>query len=226
MTIAAAGAPSWTDILTAIGTVGAVVVAVGITVCTEWRSGKRVKEERARSDRAIEGERAHGRVQLEEERRLTRERDQLAEAYAVQVASGEQAVGHGGPVATGEGVEAEVKRLAVMVVNHGSFTITGVEAQLCLSGKSMQQYHSYQRVTGFEEIPSLVTAGFFVSPERAVSKVLTPFDGGIRFETADIHKRHLSGPYPVVRWTDHWGTRWEHKGGVVQPVSDDQPWEP
>lgn len=36
----------------------------------------------------------------------------------------------------------------------------------------------------------------------------------------------LAAPYPVVRWTDQWGTRWEHKRGVVRRVSDTEPWEP
>lgn len=204
MTIVAAGGPSWTDILTAIGTVGAVIVAVGIALLGEWRSGKRIKEER----------------------RLTREREQLAEAYAVQVATGEQAVGRGGPVARGEGVQAEVKRLAVTVVNRGSFTITGVDAQLCLGGNSMQPYHRHTRVTGFEQVPDILRAGFYPSPERPLRGVLTPFDTGIRFETDQIHEDHLVMPYPVVRWMDHWGTFWESKRGVVRQVSDGQPWEP
>ena len=66
---AAGGALSWTDILTAIGMVGAVLVAVGIALWTDFQSGRRIKEERA-----------HGRAQLEEERRLIREREQYAEA--------------------------------------------------------------------------------------------------------------------------------------------------
>lgn len=215
MTIAAAGGPSWTDILTAIGTVGAVIVAVGIALWGERRSGKRIADERT-----------HSRTQLEEERRIVREREQLAQAYAVQVTSGEQAVGRGGPVARGEGVQAEVKRLAVIVLNHGSFTITRVDAQLCLGGNSMQPYHSSRRFGVSDEIPPDVVGSFSTFPGRAMSGVLTPFDRGIRFETDDIHERHLVMPYPVVRWMDHWGTTWEHKRGVVRQVSESAPWEP
>ena len=35
--VAAPGGPGWTDILTAIGTVGAVIAAVGIALWTQWR---------------------------------------------------------------------------------------------------------------------------------------------------------------------------------------------
>ena len=52
---AASGGPGWTDILTAIGTVGAVIAAVGIALWTEWRSGGRLKAEHERSDRLLEG---------------------------------------------------------------------------------------------------------------------------------------------------------------------------
>ena len=32
--------------------------------------------------------------------------------------------------------------------------------------------------------------------------------------------------YALARWTDHWGTRWEHKRGVVRIIRDDEMWEP
>ena len=39
----AAGEPGIIDILTAIGTVGAVLAAVGIALWTDWRVGERMK---------------------------------------------------------------------------------------------------------------------------------------------------------------------------------------
>jgi hypothetical protein len=71
--------------MTAFGTVGAVIAAVGIALWTEWRSGRRLKDERARSDRQLAEERAHSRAQIEEERQIALEREQAAEAHAVQV---------------------------------------------------------------------------------------------------------------------------------------------
>jgi hypothetical protein len=87
---AAAGGPSWTDVLTAVGTVGSVIAAVFIALWTERRSGKRINAEHARADQLLAQERAHGRAQLEEERRLAREREQEPEAYAVQIVLGER----------------------------------------------------------------------------------------------------------------------------------------
>jgi hypothetical protein len=48
----------------------------------------------------------------------------------------------------------------------------------------------------------------------------------MRFESSDTGVQHLSGPYFVVRWTDRWGTNWEHKKGVVESVTENQPWTP
>ena len=61
--------------------------------------------------------------------------------------------------------------------------------------------------------------------EQPLSRVLTPFDEGIRFQTGDIHTRSLINAYAVVRWTDQWGTRWEHKRGIVRRITDAAPWE-
>jgi hypothetical protein len=52
---------NWTDIMTAIGTVGAVIVALGIALYTDWRAGKRIKAEHNRSDRLLREERQRGR---------------------------------------------------------------------------------------------------------------------------------------------------------------------
>lgn len=153
------------------------------------------------------------------------EREQFAEVYAVQVAFGERDPGKGPPDVQGRTAPSEARQLAVMVVNRGSFTITRVEAQFCL-GSSIIQHDGYQRVTGFEQVPEVLRSGYYASREQAVRGVLTPFDVGIRFETDEIHLRYLSGPFPIVRWTDRWGTRWEHKRGVVRQIGDDAPWEP
>jgi ADP-ribosylglycohydrolase len=81
----AADFPSWTEVVTAIGTVGVAVAAVGIALWTEWRSGKRLEAEHQRSDRMLKEERARSKEEIDEERRGAREREQLAQAYAVQV---------------------------------------------------------------------------------------------------------------------------------------------
>lgn len=226
---AASAGPGWTDILTAIGTVGAVIVAVGIALWTEYRSDKRIKEERARSDRmlaeqreqekaAVEDERAHGRAQLEEERRIARERLQLDDAYRVQVVLAQRSGDSSG----------ETMRLAAMVVNRGSYTITRIEAQFASGtspGNSITPHHSYERLSSVVTLPTELRGGWAAAAERPLSGVLTPLDLGILFMTDQIHRNHLGSPYPIVRWTDHWGTRWEHKRGTVRRVGETDPWE-
>jgi len=120
-----AGGPGWTDILTAIGTVGAVMAAVGIALWTEWRSDKRIRAEHNRSDRLLREERERAAAAIEEERRLAQEREQLAQAYAVQVVEGYRAAG---PLQESGGRSLTETQSGVFLVNHGSFTITDVRA--------------------------------------------------------------------------------------------------
>jgi hypothetical protein len=221
----AADGPNWTDILTAIGTVGAVVVAVGIALWTERRSDRRIREERQRGAAAVEDERAHGKAQLEEERRLARERDQLEQAYAVQVVLAQRPAEGMPYTMPGGELRAELKQMAAMVVNRGLFSVTDVDAQFAF-GADMLPHSGYRRVAGFESVSKLLRGGYWEASESDAPIVLTPFDAGIRFETNSVIERKLPSMYPVVRWRDRWGTRWEHKRGVVRQVVDGDPWEP
>ena len=54
--------------------------------------------------------------------------------------------------------------------------------------------------------------------------VLSPWDRGVVFESDLVHERFQENPYPLVRWTDRWGPRWERKRGEVRRVRDDEPW--
>lgn len=216
--------PDWTARWTAFGTVGAAVMAalavgaaVAIALVSERRADARVAAERAHSDERLRGERERGDARLAEERRVAREREQLGEAYSVQVVTGEAATG-----------EPDVTTVAVFIVNRGRYTITQVEAQFCLGGGTMITHHAQRREPG----PlAVLPAGLRLNwgtPERdtAMMNVLTPWDEGMRFASDGIHARHLASWYPVVRWTDRWGTRWEHKRGEVRPVKPGAAWRP
>jgi hypothetical protein len=222
--VLAAGGPSWTDILTAIGTVGAVLAAVSIALWTERRSGKRLKAEQDRSDRLLAEEREHSRAQIADERRVALNREQLTEAYQVQVVLGEHSIG-GKPNQFGD-LDGSVKQLAVMVVNHGSFTITRVEAQFCYDGVKLGFPQRSKRLTGFGHVSERLREGWSPSAEHALDGVLTPRDAGVRFESYQVPAGELGNPYPLVRWTDRWGTRWEHRHGKVRHVREDEPWVP
>jgi hypothetical protein len=220
--IVVAGGPSWTDIVTAVGTVSTAIVAVGIAIASGRQTRKQVEEEHKRSTQQIKDERAYGREQLEEERRLDREKQQLAEAYQVQVVLGERAAGQ--PVEGTDKRDDSVKELAVLVVNYGSFTITDVEARFCYDGQKMASPARSKRLTGFGTVNKRVQGGFSPSAEHALDGVLTPRDAGVRFESERVAAQVLAKPYPLVRWTDRWGTRWEHRQGQVTSISKDRGW--
>ena len=190
------GGPSWTDILAAIGTVGAVIVAVGIALLTARKSDN----------------------QLKEERRLAREREQLGQAYAVQVVMGQRQGQRDEANQWGDRLPSQTWVLSAMVVNHGSYTITRLEAQYCLNNNILTSPRRFDRFSGFVNVPANLRQGDQPSAEHALRGVLTPFDEGIRFETDLIPEEGLVNPYWLVRWTDHWGTRWEHKLGAVRQI--------
>jgi len=93
--------------LTAAGTLAVAVAAVGVAWWSDRRTGRQIAEERQ-----------FGRAQLEEERKLSREREQLAEAYRVQVILAEKVTGPPQDPAYGQQDSSEVSLVAI-VVNHG-----------------------------------------------------------------------------------------------------------
>jgi len=229
--VATTGGPSWTDILTAIGTVAVAAVAVWVALWTDRRAARQLKaehdrsdqllkEERERSDRQLAEEREHSRAQIEEERQIAREREQLAEAYQVQVFPGER------PGAGQDIHDPAVVALVVLLVNHGSFTIREVEAQFSVDGTSLVSSRTREWMSGFPQLHSALHKPGDRSKETARHGILTPWDGGMRFESDEMPARILNAPYPLLRWTDRWGTRWEHRRGEVRQVHDDEPWEP
>jgi hypothetical protein len=203
--IVAAG-PDWASETTAIGTVAVAVVAVGVALFAEWRAGKRVAAERARGDK-----------QLREERRIALERDQFAEAYAVQVMLLKS---------RGAG-EDEAQRLIATIVNHGTQTITQIEARFSPDGNNVITPQRQGLLPVRPDVAALVRdlpefvwladAGVF--PDR-----LTPWDTGMLIETDLIGAQLLPNPRVMVRWTDRWGTRWEYKGGELRPVDESTQW--
>jgi hypothetical protein len=237
--------PGWTDILTAVGTVGAVAAAVGIALWTERRSGKRITAEHRRTDglireerecaaavladqrehekSALDDERAHGRKLLEEERRLSLEREQLAQAYAVQVLLAQLPHPNVADAATGEALAT--RQLLAGIVNRSAYTVTRIEVRFCLGGSTMVSHREVSQLPS-PSTPEALRTGPWPCPDPAMRGILTPFDGGLQFETEAIPERDLADPYALARWTDHWGTRWEHERGVVRIIRDDETWQP
>ncbi len=220
LAVAAASGPDWASIMTAFGTVGAVVAAVGIALWSEWRMGERLKAERIYSEKKLAEERALSAAEIKEERRVGREREQLVEAYAVQVALAEKRT-------PGESLgDTKVKVLAALVVNRGRYTISRVEVQFSLNPGSLITARRQARLPDFEKFPDVLRAGWGQNLGPAMQGILTPWDAGIRFETDGIHVQHLGSPYPVVRWMDQWATWWEHRRDEVRQIAEGEPWMP
>ena len=222
MSIAAATVtgPGWTDIMIAFGTVGAVIAAVGIALWAEWRSGRRLKAERDRSDRMLAEERHRSSAALEEERRLAREREQFAQASAVRVDLGTKRGPGDSPGHTTS------RRLAAFVENGGSYPIRDVDVMFCLTlDGPLEKPEESERILASPDAVKLRN-GFSISEGKLiVQEVLTPWDVGIRFESDVIPAGKLVQPYVVARWTDRWGTMWEHARGRLRQVTYDDPWD-
>jgi hypothetical protein len=98
-----------------------------------------------------------------------------------------------------------------------------VEAQFSPDGKSLVPCHRIERAEG------MLTGLGAPAPEAdysaGYSGILTRLTG-MRFWSDDVAESKLNGPYPVVRWTDRWGQRWEHKKGVLRKIDEGAPWLP
>jgi hypothetical protein len=204
--------------MTAIGTVAVAVVAVAVALFAEWRAGKRVAAERAHSDEQLREERERSDARLAEERRLFQEQEQFAAAYAVQIT-----LTRSGRIGKGED---EAERLIAAIVNHGPQTITRVEVRFSPDGGSVIPARKQNQLPVDSNLPPNVLGPHHVmSAEAAASRDrLTPWDTGITAETDSLGVQRLTDPRVIVRWTDRWGTRWEHKRGDVHPVDESAQW--
>src|SRR5260221_4274942 len=116
--------PDWTGIMTAIGTVALAIVAVFAPIYTEWRANKRLTAEHERSDKLLAKERSRSDEALRDERQIALDREQVAEAYAVQVVLVRYAPG------SDDGAEnQDANYRETMIVNRSHNTITRTEAR-------------------------------------------------------------------------------------------------
>jgi len=222
MTAIAAG-PDWASVMTAFGTVAVAIAAVGIALWSERRTDRRLADERALSDKRLADERAHSDARLRDERQHAQEQEQLTEAYSVQVVMGDMPAGPKDDVY--EQHDDSAKCLTAVVVNHGKYTITKVEARFRLSDGNELSRCLSKRISGWSDLPDELTSGLSPSASHGFPGVtLTPWDAGLRFESDPIGVQHLGSEHPVVRWTDQWGTRWEHRRGEVRQVEDSSIW--
>ena len=163
-------------------------------------------------------DRRHAEALLKDEQDRAQKQEQLDGAYAVQVILGTLS----GQTAS----NADVKQLVAIVVNHARYTVTRVEARFSYDGKSMITPRVSESMPSVPKLSGRFAAGWAPMRTPAMQGVLPPRHAGMWFETDDVQVQDLASPYPVVRWTDRWGTRWEHKRGDVRQIQEDAAWCP
>lgn len=189
-------------------------------------SDEQLAQEREAADTRLHDQLEHSESQLGFQRARAQDAEQIAEAYAVQVVPVRMSPdAYGSKVATDPGTPITCP--GVIVINRGRYTITRLEAQICLNGKSMTSYGKRQHFPAWWNLRNMPLAEGLEGPEPDIRlDTLTPSDLGMRFVHDAIAERHVRGAYPVVRWKDRWGQTWEHKLGKVEKIDEGTQWTP
>lgn len=237
----AAETPLWPSELTAWGTLAVAVVAVAVALFAEWRTDKRLAKQQEKHDQEIVEERRladerlrtqlkHSDEQLSQERqaadmRVLLERDRawdqelLTEAWSVEVIAGRM------PPEPGITSEASqpIGRPVVLVINHGRYTITQVDARFSPDGRSIVGRSQSEASWDISRLPPNLANSLDGPIGQAYLGVLTP-GTGMRFIGDTLLVSVLRSTFPIVRWTDRSGIRWEHKQGQVRQIGENDDW--
>ena len=197
------------------------------------RHDKEIGDERARHDKEIEDERRLADDRLREERERMQDAEQRAEASTVLITPfampAKQAAKLQAEMAAkleeepDHKIEARVGEECpvVIIVNDGRFVITNVHARF-VKDSTIYQSALKQHSNVYDSLPKEWLSGLVADPAIGVP----PRIGGMQFIGKGMVPADLKGVYAIVRWTDRWGTRWEHRKGDVQPIAEDEPWKP
>jgi hypothetical protein len=192
-------------------------------------SDAQLAEERAAADARLKDELAHADAQLAEERQVAREREQWAEAYAVEVTAAQMSPeAWGSRITTQPGIPIACP--AAIVVNRGHYAITEVYAQFCAGTGGLMPYGRTEHFSSWWNLAGDIRGGSIMDGVTGAGRnlsptTLTPADAGLRFSEDARTVRDLAGSYPIIRWRDRWGTRWESRQGVVRQVAEGEDWK-
>jgi hypothetical protein len=132
------------------------------------------------------------------------------------------------PIEPVEEHDPPVQSLVAIIVNRGRYTITRVEAQFWLvtgSAGSLVSHRRMELLTGYADLDEKLREDLSGPQEYNIYlDRLAPWDIGIRVVSDPMAVKFTRGSYPVVRWTDRWGTRWEHRRGQVRQIDDSAQW--
>jgi hypothetical protein len=244
MPITIISGPDWATIMTAFGTVGAVIAAVWIAVASSTKTNRLVEAERKEADRRLREQldhsdeqlrkqQEHSDLQLEAERAAADERlqkqfytaqqsDQRSQAAAVEVL---------GMITAPDGEAASHTSSSavplVVVTNKGKYAITNLAAVLSPDGKSTVDFSLRRNLADLRDLPNDLD-------KLAVEQVIgwlgevylgTIAPGMIMALAGDARPiQELKASFPIVRWIDHWGDCWEYRKGRVSPSAMNDPW--
>jgi hypothetical protein len=196
------------------------------------RHDEEIAEERRLADERLRTQMAHSDEQLFQERqaadmRVLLERDRaweqerLAEAWSVEIVAGRMPPEPGITSEPGQ----PIGRPVVVVINHGRYTITQVDARFSPDGKSIVGRSQTEASWDVSRLPPDLANSLDGPIGQAYLGVLTP-GTGMRFLGDTLLVSVLRSTFPLVRWTDRSGTRWEHKQGDVRQLREDEDWTP
>lgn len=230
---------NWGEV-TGLGTIAVAVVAAAVAVLGEWRASARVKDERRHAAKVLAAQQEHSDEQLRLERetadarlktqqehsdrQVSEERQaaqaflQLEEAYAVRISTGWQDGRITDPHINVEPDDV-LQSMVVVVINRGRFTVTEVDARLFRLDNSQTSPAKTERIA--ETPPAADKSQWIDGPLKDLgNRTLAPWSGGLRFIGSATVDHRLYGAYPMVRWTDRWGQRWEHSKGRVRKIEE------
>jgi hypothetical protein len=123
----------------------------------------------------------HSESQLGFQRAREQDAEQIAEAYAVQVIPVRMSPdAYGTQVATDPGTPITCP--GVLIMNGGRYTITRIDAQICLNGNSMTSYGKREHFSAWSTLQNRPLAEGLEGPEPDIRfDTLTPSDLGMRF---------------------------------------------
>lgn len=251
MPITIASGPDWATIMTAFGTVGAVIAAVGIAIGSSFATKKLVADERVEADRRLREQlehsdeqlrkqQQHSDQQLQEERTAADERlqkqlheaeklEQRSQAAAVEVLAFFSAK-------PGENVISDPQNPSgvpvVIVVNRGKYAITDLDARLSPDGRIVTAFSMRQNLVSMRQnavdpavLPQHWTRDVLGRLGEVYLGTIAP-GAAMRFEDDAVLVSTLRTSYPIIRWRDHWQGCWEYNKGQVYPCDVQSEWLP
>jgi hypothetical protein len=252
MPITIVSGPDWATIMTAFGTVGAVIAAVWIALASSRKTSKLVREERAQADRRLAQQLDHSdgqlRAQLEHSALLLSDQQEHSDRQlAEQVTSADDRLQQQFFKADeleqrGQAAAVEVigyrlppgpdiiddpqnpsGRPAVIVINKGKYAITNLAVRLSPDGRSIVELWRGQHLVDPAALPPFWAKDMIGLLGEVYGGTIAP-GAAMRFEGDDLLVSILRTSYPIVRWLDRWEECWEHSRGQVYPSDMQADW--